>query len=190
MLHSFYMERVLFIGRFQPLHRGHLGALAHIAAQHAGAPIVVAIGSANRSHTANNPFTAAERAEMLLRAAAADPALAGVTLLPIPLADVECSATWVAHIMATVPRFCAVYSGSPLVRGLFGQYSPAAPAHPLPICGPYSGTRVRRALAAKDSAFLEEALHKSTLEYLEEIDAHARMRMTADDTDFPQLRSA
>mgnify|MGYP001262099234 CR=1 FL=1 len=45
----------LFIGRFQPFHKGHLSALRWIAAK--SSKVIVAIGSAQKSFEPDNPFT-------------------------------------------------------------------------------------------------------------------------------------
>ena len=53
----------VYVGRFQPFHNGHLALLQRALAL---APLcVVVIGSANQARTPKNPFTWAERAEMI-----------------------------------------------------------------------------------------------------------------------------
>jgi bifunctional NMN adenylyltransferase/nudix hydrolase len=53
----------VYVGRFQPFHNGHLALLQRALAL---APlVVVVIGSAHQARTPKNPFTAAERAEMI-----------------------------------------------------------------------------------------------------------------------------
>ncbi len=47
--------RGLYIGRFQPYHLGHQAVLEKIAEE--VDEIVIVIGSAQESHTAENPFT-------------------------------------------------------------------------------------------------------------------------------------
>src|SRR5207245_2773190 len=58
--------RALFVGRFQPFHRGHLATVRRIL--ETNDEIIVGIGSAQYSHTGENPFTAGERYEMIKRA--------------------------------------------------------------------------------------------------------------------------
>ena len=55
--------RGLYIGRFQPYHLGHQAVLESISEEMD--EIVVVIGSAQESHTIDNPFTAGERMEMI-----------------------------------------------------------------------------------------------------------------------------
>lgn len=56
------MTRALFIGRFQPLHRGHLHALTSASQDH---DLIIGIGSAQYSHTDENPLTLEERKRLL-----------------------------------------------------------------------------------------------------------------------------
>ncbi|MEM3362071.1 MAG: adenylyltransferase/cytidyltransferase family protein [Candidatus Anstonellaceae archaeon] len=53
----------LFIGRFQPFHKGHYRALKEILKRYKKA--VIAIGSSNQKRDFKNPFLAKERKEMI-----------------------------------------------------------------------------------------------------------------------------
>lgn len=53
----------VYVGRFQPLHHGHLALLRH--ALELAPQVVVVIGSAWQARTPKNPFTWQERAEMI-----------------------------------------------------------------------------------------------------------------------------
>ena len=60
---TFSLDAAVLIGRFQPLHHGHLSGLRHALAQ---APrCVVVIASAHQARTPRNPFTWEERAALL-----------------------------------------------------------------------------------------------------------------------------
>ena len=55
--------KALFIGRFQPFHNGHAEQIRLISKKYE--EIIIGIGSVQRSHTIENPFTAAERTAMI-----------------------------------------------------------------------------------------------------------------------------
>lgn len=55
-------EVAIFIGRFQPVHKGHLEVALRALSRHE--ELIIAIGSANRSRRTKNPFTFSERTEM------------------------------------------------------------------------------------------------------------------------------
>src|SRR3989442_15088954 len=59
-------SRALFVGRFRPFHKGHLAMAKRSLAKHDD--LIIGIGSAQYSHTGENPFTAAARLAMLQRA--------------------------------------------------------------------------------------------------------------------------
>ena len=60
------MVVALFVGRFQPFHRGHEKAIKNLLKKYE--KIIVVIAAAEKSRTEKNPFTAEERKAMLERA--------------------------------------------------------------------------------------------------------------------------
>ena len=98
---------VLFVGRFQPLHNGHLS----IIEQHDD--LVIAVGSSQYSRTAENPLSFEERKRCL----------AEVTQAPVvAIPDIHDDAHWVEHLLKIVytvkPSIDYVISGNPLVQRL------------------------------------------------------------------------
>ncbi|MEW5936298.1 MAG: adenylyltransferase/cytidyltransferase family protein, partial [Candidatus Thermoplasmatota archaeon] len=57
------MSSGALLGRFQPIHKGHLWVLRKLLAECDEA--IVVIGSAQASHEPDNPFSAGERYEMV-----------------------------------------------------------------------------------------------------------------------------
>src|SRR5438128_7695089 len=91
--------RAFFIGRFQPFHRGHLATVKRIL--ESNDEIIVGIGSAQYSHTGENPFTAGERYEMIKRALHAQ----GIHTYPIvPPPDTHVHTGRVRHATPLAPR--------------------------------------------------------------------------------------
>ncbi|MGV8174436.1 MAG: nicotinamide-nucleotide adenylyltransferase, partial [Methanothrix sp.] len=101
--------RALYIGRFQPYHLGHQAVLEKIAGE--VEEIVIVIGSAQDSHTPENPFTGGERMEMIYRS------LSECHLRDrcyvAPLQDIQRNSIWVSHLQSMVPSFDLVYSNNP-----------------------------------------------------------------------------
>lgn len=134
--------RGLYIGRFQPYHLGHQAVLQQIAQE--VDEIVLGIGSAQASHTPQNPFTAGERITMIY-AAVKD---VDVTCYAIPLVDVERNSVWVSHVKAMTPKFDVVYSNNPLVIQLFSEANVQVRRPPMYRRDAYSGTRIRELMLA------------------------------------------
>lgn len=107
--------RGLFIGRFQPLHLGHVSIIETALAE--VDELVVGIGSAESSHTLMDPFTAGERMEMLIECAK-EHGWDG-RLIPVPVRDVNRYSIWVDHVVSLVPKFDRVFSNNPLTSRLF-----------------------------------------------------------------------
>ena len=57
------MTTGLYVGRFQPFHLGHLEAVRYILTQ--VDDLVIVVGSAQHSHTMEDPFTGGERITMI-----------------------------------------------------------------------------------------------------------------------------
>ncbi len=95
------------VGRFQPFHRGHL-ALLHKALEISPRCIVV-IGSAGQARTPKNPFTAAERAEMV-RLALPEAERDRVQFLPVR--DYYDEARWVQAVRTGIDALLAQSGGN------------------------------------------------------------------------------
>jgi nicotinamide-nucleotide adenylyltransferase len=108
--------RSIFIGRFQPIHLGHLHTIKQILDK--GEDLIIAIGSSQYSHTPNNPFTGGERV-MLIKQALLDEGLPMERIDIIPISDININPLWIAHLKSYVPYFDKAYSHNALVQQLF-----------------------------------------------------------------------
>lgn len=135
--------RGLIIGRFQPLHKGHLAAIRE--ALSACDDLIVMIGSAEESHTAENPFTAGERYQMLISSFRDDERS---RMHIIPVRDVNRYAAWVSHVESYVPPFDVIFSNNDLTRSLFSEAGYEARRTKAYNAKSYSGTEIRRRIAA------------------------------------------
>ncbi|HVL56809.1 MAG TPA: bifunctional nicotinamide-nucleotide adenylyltransferase/Nudix hydroxylase [Burkholderiaceae bacterium] len=90
-------DAVVFVGRFQPFHNGHLALLND--ALGAGREVVVVLGSACQARSPKNPFTWNERARMIeLAAAPAD----RHRIRFVPVRDYYDNSKWLAAVKAGV----------------------------------------------------------------------------------------
>jgi len=138
-------RRGLFIGRFQPFHYGHLAAIRLILKEND--EIIIVIGSAQSSHSLDNPFTVGERIVMVrsvLKEEKIDPSRCYI----VPLPDAEMHAVWVAKVLAYCPSFNIVYSNEPLTRRLFEEMGFTIGSLPLFRRDIYNATEIRRRMLA------------------------------------------
>jgi len=161
----------LFVGRFQPLHLGHLQAVKGVLKE--VDELVIVIGSAQYSHNLDDPFTAGERLVMVrkaLKEAGID--YARVWVVPVP--DVHLHMMWVSAVEGYAPKFDVVYSNDPLTRRLFmeaGYEVKSIRFHKRKV---YSSTEVRERLLNGES--WEKLVPKSVAEFIKEIDGVNRLR--------------
>ena len=104
------MKTGIFIGRFQPVHQGHIHALGVAASQ--VDKLYILIGSANTCRSIKNPWTFDERKQMLSLKLHAE----RITNYEIvPLNDYRYSDTqWMSDVRATIEHF---NMGSPVLFG-------------------------------------------------------------------------
>lgn len=107
--------RSIFIGRFQPIHLGHMHTIKQILEK--GEDLIIIIGSAQYSHTPNNPFTGGERV-MLIKRALLDEELPLERIDIVPIPDININPLWIAHLKSYVPYFEKAYTHNALVQRL------------------------------------------------------------------------
>ncbi|HVL48177.1 MAG TPA: nicotinamide-nucleotide adenylyltransferase [Candidatus Thermoplasmatota archaeon] len=166
------MRRALFVGRFQPFHLGHLEVCRRILAENDA--LVIAIGSAESSHSLVNPFTAGERYAMI-EAACAEADLDRVAIIPLP--DVNRNAIWVSHVRSLVPPFEVLYSNNPLPRRLFAEAGFEVRDAPFHERARYEGTRIRHAMVADGD--WEHDVPRGVARVIREIGGVDRVQMLA-----------
>jgi nicotinamide-nucleotide adenylyltransferase len=162
----------LFVGRFQPFHKGHLFMIKRIFADFN--EVIIGIGSAQYSNTKDNPFTIEERTEMIQRALN-ESRLQDCTIVPIE--DLHNDGQWVGHVEKLVPRFNAVFTHDPLSRRLFHDKDYEVIEADLHEREQYSGTEVRRRMERGEDWI--SLVPKAVAKYLREIKAEDRVRLIA-----------
>lgn len=110
-------KRALFIGRFQPFHKGHLSVIEQIAKAPDIDEIIIGIGSPQIDHTFSNPFTASERGTMIRASLYGMKKVYQIVLI----SDIHDNEKWAAHVESLIPDFKVVYVGNTLVRRLFTE---------------------------------------------------------------------
>ena len=164
--------RALYVGRFQPFHLGHLGAIEYMLSK--TSELIIVVGSAQYSHTREDPFTAGERVTMIrlaLNEVGADPSRYYI----IPVADLNIHDIWVSHVVSYVPKFDEVYTNEPLTSRLFledGRFE----VKPIPLQNRqvYSATEIRNRVLSKEK--WEELVPKSIAKFIKEIHGEERLQ--------------
>ena len=160
----------LLVGRFQPFHLGHLAALRF--ALDAADSVWVGIGSSNRPAGASNPFTAAERRDMIL-SSVDGPASERISIYEIP--DVDNHMRWLELIERTVPPFGLVFTNDDLTQRLYRSRGDGIRVIRIPFLNrqALSGTRIRAMI--RDGQDWQKLVPSGTLKVLARCDAASRL---------------
>ncbi|PKK85489.1 MAG: nicotinamide-nucleotide adenylyltransferase [Thermoplasmata archaeon HGW-Thermoplasmata-1] len=134
--------KALLIGRFQPFHNGHLELVRKAASEYES--VIIAIGSANLSHTQENPFTAGER-YLMIQKALESVGIRNFSIVPVP--DINRYAVWVSHVVSLVPPFDVVLANNPLTKQLFSEAGYEVKGTPLYDRENCEATNIRKLMA-------------------------------------------
>ena len=160
----------LFIGRFQPFHKGHLSVA--LAALKKCDFLIIGIGSAENHHEKDNPFTARERWEMITNTLdEQDISRDHYTIIPVR--NINNYDLWVEHVARLVPPFQSVYTGSPIVKKLFKNHDQFEVLD-VDFIEKSRGTKVREQLKANGD--WESLVPTAVAEYLKNISGPARLQ--------------
>ncbi|MCX6651429.1 MAG: nicotinamide-nucleotide adenylyltransferase [Methanomassiliicoccales archaeon] len=159
----------LLIGRFQPFHNGHLEVVRKISRE--CDELIIGIGSAQISHTLDNPFTAGERHLMISRALREE----GIRdYFLVPIVDINQYGVWVSHVRSMVPPFERVYTNNPLTKRLFSEAGYDVVASPMFNREHYSGTEIRKRMMSGDD--WRQFVPAAVADVIDSIDGVRRMR--------------
>jgi len=165
------VRRGLFVGRFQPFHKGHLQVVKEILNE--VGELVIVVGSAQYSHRIDNPFTTGERLVMIRKALEeAKIDLNRIWIVPVP--DVHIHMVWVAAVEGYTPRFDVVYSNEPLTRRLFIEAGYEVKSIRFYKREVYSATEIRERMLKGEN--WEELVPKSVAEFIKEIGGVERLK--------------
>ncbi len=164
--------RALIIGRFQPFHRGHLEVIKYIVSKYKD--VIVGIGSAQYSHTLENPFTAGERHLMISRSLESE----GIhNYYLVPIEDLHRNSIWVAHVESIAPPFDVVFANNPLIKRLFEERGYKIEAPPFYDRKQYSAREIRRRII--EGELWEHLVPEAVASTIKEIDGVGRLRELA-----------
>ena len=169
------MIRGLYLGRFQPYHLGHHQVLSQIAQE--VDEIIICIGSAQKSHEIENPFTAGERMLMISNALEEF----DIKHYVIPIEDIQRNSLWVSHVKSMVPPFETAYTNNPLVIELFREAGIEVRQSPLFKRDSYSGTEIRRKMLSDDN--WEHFVPEKVVGIIQGINGVKRMKTIAQSDD-------
>jgi len=151
----------LLVGRFQPFHKGHEKIIGILLGKYGR--VMIAIGSAQKKRSPENPFLANERKQMILAVARAHAIWAGKIKIA-KLNDFEKNSDWVKNAKGKfAPEKFAVASANLLVRRLLKKAGYEIIASPLFARARWQGKKIREEIRRGKMGWkksMPKALHK------------------------------
>lgn len=164
----------LLIGRFQPIHEGHLKMIERYSKS--GFFIKVGVGSADKSFEKHNPLTFEERRKKITLVLKE----AKIKKFKIyPIGDIKNDSKYVNHVRKIVGNFDVIITGNPRVLKLFKEYRAKSPWNIESFeeskrpGGNITSGIIRKRWSMKSSKL---GLRKSSFNYLKSIDFCNRLK--------------
>lgn len=136
---SLLIMKALFIGRFQPFHKGHLKVIQNASNDYN--EVVIGIGSSQYGHTLDNPFTSDERKQMIEKVLE-HLEINNYKIILIP--DIHNPPIWAEHVLSIFSDFDVVISNNSLTKHLFSEKGYSVIETPLYNKASYSGKEIRK----------------------------------------------
>jgi len=162
----------LFIGRFQPLHHGHIYVLRNILKSYK--KIKIGIGSSQLSNKINDLFTSTER-EAFLKAIFKKRNISPKRYEVYHIPDIFNAKKWVDHVVSIVGEFNAVFSNSDWIRALFQNKGFKVEKKIAIFKNKFNASNIRR-LIIKNNRSWKPLVPKEVIELIEEFDGINRLK--------------
>jgi len=167
------MVRGVFIGRFQPFHHGH-GEAIKFALENSDELLIV-IGSAQKNHELENPFTTGERYEMILRYLKTKDYRKPILITHMD--DIANHSLWVRNLISYLPRFDYIFSNNRLVKILGEEAGLKVIPVPFYKREELMATKIRERII-KDEPW-KDLVPEPVYEYIKEIGGDLRIKELA-----------
>ena len=164
------MKVGILIGRFQPLHKGHVNAIEF--ARDNSERLFVIVGSAEKSNQERNPFSFEERKRMIGLALKERKLQDNISIVPIN--DARNHTEWIKSIKNTIGEYNLIFTNDELTEKLFKEDGAEVLNVPLQDRNELSATEVRKRLELDKE--WESLVTPEIAQYLKEINAVERMK--------------
>lgn len=171
------MTTGLFVGRFQPFHKGHLATVKFALGK--VDQLVIVVGSAQKSNEPRNPFTAGERVSMIKQSLDSEKVEAGRILI-IPVPDVDVHSLWIRQVDMFVPKYDVVFANDSFTLMLFRERGIKTVEAPLVDRNEMQATEVRKKMAIGEK--WESLVPAAVARIIKEINGVERIKTIAERT--------
>jgi len=171
----------LFIGRFQPLHHGHIYVLKNILKSYK--KVKIGIGSSQFSHTLNDPFSSEER-KKFINAALKKRDISSNQYETFYIPDIFNAKKWVDHVISIVGKFNSIFSNSDWVRDLFFNKGIKVEKKITIFKKKFNGNYIRKLMIKNDRKW-RNLVPKEVIELIEDFEGIKRIKSLYEENDNP-----
>lgn len=161
--------KALFIGRFQPFHKGHLLLMQSISNQYE--EIIIGIGSSQYRNISDNPFSEDERKEMIKKSLGSI-GMSNYRIVSIP--DIHNPPKWVSHVLSIISDFDVVISNNSFTKQLFSEKGFIVKNTLYFEKEKYSGEEIRRRI--KNDETWEDLVPDVVVKIIKDLDGVKRIK--------------
>ncbi len=171
-------KNILYIGRFQPFHKGHTDAIHQIFEKydHQIRKLYIGIGSAEDNFLPKNPLTASERFQ-IIESALEELKIPAEKWAIVPIRNINLYSLWTQHVQQYLPPIDVVASGSSIVQMLFRQEENVE-IFPIEKRTNLCASDIRKKLLKGEH--INEYLLSSTQKHLKDFHFYDRMRIISE----------
>jgi len=166
------LSRVLFIGRFQPFHKGHLAVIEWLLERFD--EVVVVVGMASESHTWRNPFTAGERL-LMIREALREKGLELSRIITVTAPTLEVNIASLHYILMLSPPVHAIATRNPVMEAVARDIGLNVISPPLFHREAFMGEKIRLMIVAGDEKW-KELVPPSVVKIIEDVNGVERLK--------------
>ena len=164
-----FIMKALFIGRFQPFHKGHLKIIVNASTKYE--EVIIGIGSSQYGNKSDNPFTATERKNMI-RSSLKKIDVKNFKIILIP--DIHNPPKWVDHVLSIIHDFDIVISNNSFTKQLFVDKGFKVKQTPLYNKDKYSGKVIRKKII--DGESWKNLVPQDVYDIIVKIDGEKRLK--------------
>jgi len=161
--------KALFIGRFQPFHKGHLMLLQSISSKYD--EIIIGMGSSQYSNTPDNPFSEDERKKMIEKSLDKI-GMNNYKIVSIP--DIHNPPKWASHVLSIISDFDVVISNNSFTKQLFSEKGYLVKKTLYFEREKYSGEAIRKRMINNEA--WEDLVPETVAKIIKDIDGVQRLK--------------
>jgi len=162
--------KAIFIGRFQPLHKGHLKIIKNASKKFD--ELIIGIGSSQYGNTSDNPFTSDERVDMIKKTLL-NKNIKNFKIILLP--DIHNPPKWVDHVLSIISDFDVVISNNSLTKSLFKEKGFLVEDTPLYNKDEFSGKVIRKKIINDEK--WEDLVPIEVKKYIKKINGQKRLQI-------------